>query len=228
MTRKRLFTPLLDPNRPRLVALIAFCSIMAISFGCAALRNVRGYRYCEILLSYDDTSEVWGTQGLNQCPNEQWEALVPETIRAEYNATGIIMNGPRYFVINGASGVDMPKGNTRIYGELEMRRLATLNASESEPYVPATVLRTNTWEFHEGSEIYELTDPEGQVYTMQSYSQIIDPSLQEADLSTLGNRLNLPQGWRFSAFTLDAPLELVADGEAVVVVDELRNTYQKR
>ncbi len=147
MTRKRLFTTLLNPNRPRLVALIAFCLIMAVSSGCTALRNIRGYLYCEIILNYDDTSEVWGTQGLSQCPNEKWEALVPEAIRADYNATGIIMNGPRYFVINGASGVDMPKDDTRIYGELEMRKLATLNATESAPYVPVTVLRTYTWEF---------------------------------------------------------------------------------
>ena len=228
MTRKRLFTTLLNPNRPRLVALIAFCLIMAVSSGCTALRNIRGYLYCEIILNYDDTSEVWGTQGLSQCPNEKWEALVPEAIRADYNATGIIMNGPRYFVINGASGVDMPKDDTRIYGELEMRKLATLNATESAPYVPVTVLRTNTWEFHKGSEIYELTDPEGQVYTMQSYSQIIDSSLQETDLSILGDRLELPQGWRFLSIILDEPLELAADGEAVVVVDELRNTYQQR
>ncbi|MEM1256614.1 MAG: hypothetical protein AAGI69_29615 [Cyanobacteria bacterium P01_H01_bin.21] len=180
------------------------------------------------MLKYGETSEVWGTQCLNRCPDETWEALDPEAIRAAHNADGIIMNGPRYFVINGASGVDMPEGDTRLYGDLEMGKLATLNATEPEPYVPVTVLRTNVWEFDKGSEIYELTDLEGRVYVMQSYSQIVDPNLQEADLSTLGARLELSQGWSFSSRILGENLELVADGEAVVVVDDLSNTYQRR
>ena len=210
------------------MALIALLLVAAVSSGCNSLRNTRGYRYCEIVLTYDDTSEVWGTQGLNRCPNEKWAALNPDAIRAAHNADGIVMNGPRYFVMNGASGVDMPEGDTRLYGNLEMRRLATLNAAEPEPYIPVTVLRTNVWEFHKGSEVYALTDPEGRVYVMQSYSQIIDPSLQEADLPTLGERLELPLGWSFSARILSENLDLVADGEAVVVVDELSNTYQRR
>ena len=42
---------------------------------------LRGMRYCEILLFYSDdeglAAEVWGTQGLNLCPTESWDALDP-------------------------------------------------------------------------------------------------------------------------------------------------------
>ncbi|MEO1477137.1 MAG: hypothetical protein AAFV01_01025 [Bacteroidota bacterium] len=215
-------------NHTRPVALLALFVLLLASSGCAALRDARGYRYCEILLVYDGTSEVWGTQGLNRCPAEAWAALDPEALRTAHDADGIIMNGPRYFVINGASGVAMPEGDTRIFGTIEMRKLATLSAEEPDPYAPSTVLRTNVWEFKSGNEIYELTDPDGRVYVMQSFSQIIDPTLQEDELAALATRLDLPSGWQFSARVLDEDLDLVADGEAVVVVDDLRNTYQRR
>ena len=39
------------------------------------LTEMRGYRYCEILLEYDDATEVWGTQGLNKCSQADWEQL---------------------------------------------------------------------------------------------------------------------------------------------------------
>ena len=112
--------------------------------------------------------------------------------------------------------------------DLEMVKLATLAAAEPAPYTPLPVLRSNVWQFKRGGEIYELTDPEGHVYVMQSYSQIIDSDLQESDLSSLGMRLDLPTGWSFSSRLLDENLELTAGGEAIVVQDNLRNTYQRR
>ena len=124
--------------------------------------------------------------------------------------------------------MDLSDADTRLYGDLEMVRLATLDAAAPAAYTPLSVLRSNVWKFKREKEIYELTDPEGHVYVMQSYSQIVDPDLQESDLSSLGERLDLPPGWSFSSRVLDENLELVADGEAVVVQDNLTNTYQRR
>lgn len=64
---------------------------------------------------------------------------------------------------------------------------------------------------------------------MQSYAQIVDPNLSEADLAQLGTRLKLPKGWNFLVVTLDNDLVLrtFEGGEAHVTQDELLNTYQR-
>jgi hypothetical protein len=62
---------------------------------------------------------------------------------------------------------------------------------------------------------------------MQAYSQIVDKSLNYAGLQTLGERLKLPSGWRYTSFAPETDLVLGAKGTATVVQDELENTYQK-
>ena len=64
------------------------------------------------------------------------------------------------------------------------------------------------------------------MYVMQSYSEIVDPSLRMADLQNLGSRLKLPAGWKFPySGSLCAP-RVIATGEARIVQDDLENTYQ--
>ena len=197
--------------------------------------TLRGLRYCEVLLVQPGdggpTAEVWGTQGVNLCPAESWDALDPTAIQAEYEALGVKMNGPRHFVIDGVFGMQLPESETRFYGDLEMQLLATVDieATTAAPYTEVAVARSNTWVFNAGSEIYVLTDPDGIEYVMQAYSQIVDPELTEVDLPGLGERLALPDGWAFSTRALEQDLEVSAtNGVAVVVQDELENTYQRR
>jgi len=61
---------------------------------------------------------------------------------------------------------------------------------------------------------------------MQSYSEMVDPSLRMADLQNLGSRLKLPAGWKFPTRILSESLRVVATGEARIVQDDLENTYQ--
>lgn len=199
--------------------------------------SVRGVRYCEILLVYggcdsDASAEVWGTQGVNLCPDEDWRALDSDAIRSAFGATEIVMNGPRFMAYDAGSSMDLSNADHRLYGKIGMRRLATLQLGDGGfgdgAYQTRSVLRANTWAFSAGSEIYELTDPDGAVYVMQAWSQNVNPELQEADLANLGSKLNLPDGWSFSTQVLSQDLKLVANGEAVVVQDELQNTYQRR
>ena len=83
--------------------------------------------------------------------------------------------------------------------------------------------------FHAGRPVYELTDAEGRVYVMQSYSLEVDPGLSLAGLAELGERLALPEGWSFAERILDAPLTVAtSDGRARVIQDDWRNTYQLR
>lgn len=74
--------------------------------------------------------------------------------------------------------------------------------------------------------MHELVNPDGLAYVMQAYCVGVDPSLAEADLPGLGERLALPDGWTFRTRTLDE--ELIVDTTAIIATvlqDELENTY---
>jgi hypothetical protein len=190
-------------------------------------------RYCEILLGYQVggqiQADVWGTQGLNLCPAASWEALDPDSIQAEYGALFVEMNGPRYSLMDTGS-IELP-GEYRTFGDLEMQRLATLVIDPAQatagPYTELTAERTSVFEFWSGFESYELTSPDGVVYVMQAMSNIVDPELTLADLPSLGSRLALPPGWTYQAHRRITDLVAVADGEAIVLQDDLKNTYQR-
>jgi pimeloyl-ACP methyl ester carboxylesterase len=192
------------------------------------------HRYCEIVLVSDNEGAleavVWGTQGLNRCPAASWEALDEDTIISETGAVEVKMNGPRYWLVSATTG-SLPDFDLTTFGDLEMHRLATIDVDSTEtdaPYVESTVIRTTTYTFFKGEKIFELTSPEGAVYVMQSMSQIVDPELKFSDLPTLDTRLELPEGWSYTTRKLDAELVMTADGEAVIIQDDLENTYQKR
>ncbi|MEM7155063.1 MAG: haloalkane dehalogenase [Myxococcota bacterium] len=197
-----------------------------------------GDRYCEILLVHlndgDVEAEVWGTQNLNTCPAETWEAIDPDAIQMETGALAVTMNGPRVWLapISEASGMDI--SDRQRFGDLEMRRLATVALEPSDlemergPYIEATVMRTTTYRFETGTEVYELTAPDGSVYVMQSMSQIVDPDLTVDQLPDLGQALTLPDGWSYAARTVEEPLEVASEGAATVIEDDLNNVYQRR
>ena len=192
----------------------------------------RGDRYCEVLLAFLDgdsvEAQVWGTQGLNDCPASAWATVDAGAIAAEFDATAAVLNGPRYWVLDRVSG-EIPEGSPRTFGTLEMRRLVSLTlprgTTSSQPYIERTVQRTSEFEYRAGSEVYELLAADGSVYVMQSYAQIVDTQLSELDLPGLGARLTVPAGWQYRARTLASPLIVNTPGEATVVQDELQNTY---
>ena len=73
-----------------------------------------------------------------------------------------------------------------------------------------------------------MTSPEGAIYTMQSMLIGEDPGLEVTALPTLGSMLNLPEGWTYEARAVIEDLVLITDGEAIVIQDNLGNSYQKR
>lgn len=195
-------------------------------------------RYCEVLLpklmSEGLTVEVWGTQGLNLCPQEQWDALSPPDLAQEFGAVAAFMNGPRYFVVDWISNTaGLAGGDPVLFGDIQMHLLTTVvppeGAGKGETaYRISRVARSNVWHFVAGRRIYELEDPEGQRYIMQAFSRAVDADLQLSELATLGERLDLPEGWSFNSRVLTNSLELPAiDGTAEVLQDEFQNTYQR-
>jgi hypothetical protein len=119
------------------------------------------------------------------------------------------------------------------FGGLEMQQRAVLETRlrgdlvGEQFYSPTTVQRSTMYVFYAGTTIFTLTDDAGQLYVMQSYAQIIDPTLTLNDLATLGERLTLPEGWSYAAITLERDLSLIAVDETTIVQDDLFNTYQR-
>jgi hypothetical protein len=93
-------------------------------------------------------------------------------------------------------------------------------------YRPARVDRKALFAFGAGRTVFELVDPDGVAFVMQAHSLAVDPTLGEESLAALGDRLELPAGWRFVGRVLEAPLAVdTRRREALVVQDELQNTY---
>ena len=80
--------------------------------------------------------------------------------------------------------------------DAKSRRSRSDNAGDlaRTPYTDRTIARTNAWRWKRGRRVFELVAPGGDVYVMQSYSQIVDPELTLAKLRKLGKRLRLPDG----------------------------------
>jgi hypothetical protein len=97
-----------------------------------------------------------------------------------------------------------------------------------KPYSPRQVDRSAAFTYDAGQRVYELTSADGTVFVMQTYSVQIDPTLTEAQLTDLGSRLKLPEGWTYSSRILDAPLKVkTATTDAHVLQDELGNSYSE-
>jgi haloalkane dehalogenase len=221
--------------------LLAACAILPFNpvETVATRSDLRGTRYCEILIVTGSLNRVeasvYNTVGLNDCPSDAWQALDSTAIQQQFNARAVVMNGPRYFMMDQNS-LNNPDTTVVAFGDIQMRRVAVLQLPVSsvlggihrQPYTENTVNRETEYVFKAGQTVYELVSPDNQVYVMQSYSQIVDASLTEADLNTLADRLNLPEGWQYRVRTLDVDYVVRSmDGTATVIQDELENTYQR-
>jgi hypothetical protein len=61
---------------------------------------------------------------------------------------------------------------------------------------------------------------------MQALCTAVDPTLSLENLSELGSKLALPEGWSYRTRILDEDLVVdTSDHLATVVQDELENTY---
>lgn len=196
--------------------------------------DMRGVRYGEVLALFlreeGLEAEVYGTQLLNDCPQELWETLDAAAIADEMGAVMVKLNGPRYWTLDALGAkVAVIEPVFRDFNGITMRRIATVavgDLSSVGPYRELKVNRGAVFFFDAGSRVYELVAPDGTAYLMQAYCVGVDPTLTEADLAGLGDRLALPEGWTYRTRLLDE--EVVVDTTAsiaTVLQDELENSY---
>ncbi|MEI8069942.1 MAG: hypothetical protein RL278_821 [Actinomycetota bacterium] len=196
--------------------------------------HMRGVRYGEVLAMFlRDTgleAEVYGTQMLNDCPQELWETLDADAIAKDMGAVFVKLNGPRYWLLDGlGSKVAVVDPVFKDFNGIQMRRIATIPIGAdfaTGPYTIRNVNRGAVFFFDAGKTVYELVDPEGQAFVMQARCVGVDASITEQSLAILGDRLALPEGWSYRTRILES--ELVVDTSetlATVVQDEFENTY---
>jgi hypothetical protein len=160
--------------------------------------DVFGKRYGEVLLVTATESRpeatVYNTFPLNDCPAEEWHNLDAKSVAEDNGAVAALLNGPRYWLMSSIGKVGQDSLERKTFGGLEMIRQATvkLASMNPSPYQVNRVDRKVVFTFDAGREIYELVDPEGRRWVMQTWSQTADPALTLADLPGLASRLSLP------------------------------------
>ena len=195
---------------------------------------MRGVRYGEVLAVFlRDTgleAEVYGTQMLNDCPQEQWQTLDADAIAKEMGAVFAKLNGPRYWLLDGlGTKVAVVEPVFRDFNGITMRRIATLNlGADYAPgsYVERKINRGAVFFWDAGKKVYELVNPDGLTYVMQARCIGVDPTISEESLDTLGDKLSMPAGWSYRVRVLSE--ELVVDTTAhlaTVLQDEFENSY---
>jgi hypothetical protein len=198
------------------------------------ISDVRGVRYGEVICAFlrDDRieAEVYGTQFLNDCPQDLWDGLDADAIASEMSAVAVKLNGPRRWTIDGVgTKVNALDPVLHEFNGLLMRRLAVIDLADEvipAPYTEVHVDRGAVFFFDAGKPVYELVAPDGKAYVMQALCVGVDPTMAEAVLPDLGCRLAMPEGWSYRTRVLDE--ELVVDTTATVATvlqDEFENSY---
>lgn len=197
---------------------------------------LRDARYCEIIPIHVTReglrASVYNTLGFDDCPAGKWDAITRRELFGQFGTLAVVMNGPRHFLMDGIIAAGPTKtGEVITLGGITLAKRAEVGLSLHQAMGPAyteqTIERDTTYRFAAGKPVFQLTAPDGAVYVMQSYAQIVDPALTYAQLPGLGARLKLPAGWSYSVRTPDKDLLLAANGTATVIQDDLKNTYQK-
>jgi hypothetical protein len=169
--------------------------------------------------------------GCNECPSEDWSEIDGEELKIMYGAIDVHVNGPRFWVINrpGRGDENIRYDKIGTFGNIQMKLAAQIDGvlEVADKYSEHNIIRFTTWKYKKNNQIYKLINPFGEEYIMQSYTTMINPDLKIEGLENLENQLTLPTGWSFESETLEQKIELVSNGDAIVVQDDLGNTYQK-
>jgi hypothetical protein len=196
------------------------------------ITGLSGKRYGEVLLvtpgEAGPQAAVYNSFGLNDCPAELWSALDAQAIAAKNGAATALLNGPRYWLMNEIEKTNQGPRIIKNFGGIDMALQAQtlLSGMNPAPYTANQVHRHTVFTFDAGEEVYELHDPALRRWVMQTWSQIVDPTLSRADLARLGERLDLPDGWTYQTRTLTSPLRIDTTTHAAQVLqDDLTNSY---
>jgi len=193
------------------------------------INNTRDMRFCEILVVKARGIEVYNTTGVSNCPAQDWNVLNLRKIRRQFHAFKVEKNGPHFWMMDSQT---VSFGTKASFGGVDARwvaRLPLLTALEaatgSKPYKVFTPKKTQKMVYARGKPVYELVDPDGNVYVLQAHEQ----KFSIDTLAKLGEMLNLPSGWKFRTRDLseDLILDLKSDETIYAVGDEYHQYWTR-
>ncbi|MGY3489081.1 hypothetical protein ACVW1C_006964 [Bradyrhizobium sp. USDA 4011] len=191
--------------------------------------NTRDMRFCEILVVKFRGIEVYNTTGVSDCSAQLWNALDLRKLRRRYHALKVEKNGPHFWMMDTQTVLFGEKAS---FGGVEARwvaRLPLLTALEaatgSKPYKVFSPKKTQKMVYAKGKPVYELIDPDGNVYVLQAH----EAKFPTEALAELGEKLKLPSGWKFRTRDLseDLVLDLKSDQTIYAIGDEYHQYWTR-
>ncbi len=206
--------------------------------------GLNDYRYCEIFLIkkepesgdlygifYNTTDRNGGAETRDSCPDNPWSKVDPQENAKKYDLLKVFKNGPRFWLYDW---LELPVGAERSFDGLDARWMGVVKLPGDFGKAGATFYKTTQVHrkshqgYKKGQTVFLLDDPQGNVWVMQAYSRIVDPTLSYDELKTLNSKLELPEGWNYRTRVLDQDLGVGAiNGIARVTQDNLENTYNQ-
>lgn len=196
---------------------------------------MRGVEYYEYFLVYRNYANFKGAVYNNirtkPIPLADWEASDPAGLAKEFGAFKVLKNGPRFWTLDAIAGYQI--GERRNFNGYDLDLMGVLDLSlkdlfNRENYKERRIERYTDFYFNQGSKIFLLVSDTGAEYFMQSASREVDPEMDLKRLETLGQDLDLPQGWTYKVVTLEADLVIETRGDGYVIQDDFLNTYQRK
>ncbi len=193
------------------------------------VENTRNMRYGEFFIIKPDGLQVYNTTGLNDCPAELWDALDLDEIKQQTGAMQVQLNGPHFWMMDRQT---LALGEKAIFGGIEARWAAHAplsvvqkGASGGAPYQIYTPSKTQSMVYDAGKPVFELIDPDGYAYVLQAREE----RFPIPELEKLGDKLNLPEGWRYRSRVLneDLALDLSPAGTIYAVGDDFHQYYTR-
>jgi len=204
-----------------------------------SMGNIRGHRFAEVALfsgsSADNAiADFYNSTGVDDPTPARFAALDKDKLAQEHQAIGAFLNPPRYWMFDEFRVFEV--GDDQAFGGIKMTWMGVVDVATLKKailggnYFAGYIHRDNSYTYNQGSEVYLLDAPGGEVFIMQSYNAHTDEGLAaEQSPAALGSRLTLPAGWTFRVKTLDRDLVVSQDKTgkmAHVMQDDLLDRYQ--
>jgi len=198
--------------------------------------KARNYPFCEIFAFMgkppDVMAQVYNTTNASNCPPGKFIALDAKKLAAQLGADQVYLNPRRHWTVDQLWV--FKAGETVDFDGVKATWVASVSPAEIKaglqaPYAAMEIHRDSKYLFEKGKPVYLIRTPDGKVYVMQSYVTVVDRGLSIDNLSELGSKLKLPDGWKFETRKLDTDLTIdptKAGGVAHIIQDQIQNTYE--
>lgn len=204
------------------------------------LDKARNYAFCEFEVIEgrppDLIVQIYNTSGQEVCTPAKFGPINAEALAKKVGADALVKNPTRFWLMDRLWSYDA--GETFDFDGLKATWMASLvmkgaklgeHGKPFPAYTPLAPSRHSKYEWLKGSQVYMLRDPNGKVWVMQAYTNLVDKTLTIADLPKLSSKLKLPPGWKYEVKTLDRDFTYIPPAPGYVahaVSDNLQNIYQ--